>query len=94
MDTINTNTPARLGSQSPAAQENSPAPPRVTFRAPTRREIGILKMFAAGMSNKRIAQSLGIAPETVKSHARNIFIKLASHTRAQAAARARAIGIL
>jgi LuxR family maltose regulon positive regulatory protein len=51
-------------------------------------------MFAEGMSNKRIAQSLGIAPETVKSHAKNIFIKMASRTRAQAAARARAIGIL
>ena len=51
-------------------------------------------MIADGMSNKRIAQSLGIAPETVKSHAKNIFIKLASRTRAQAVARAQAIGIL
>jgi|HubBroStandDraft_5_1064220.scaffolds.fasta_scaffold165724_2 LuxR family maltose regulon positive regulatory protein len=94
MDMIHTDTPTHPGSQSPAAQESSPAPPRVPFRTLTRRELGILQMFAEGMSNKRIAQSLGIAPETVKSHAKNIFIKMASRTRAQAAARARAIGIL
>jgi LuxR family maltose regulon positive regulatory protein len=51
-------------------------------------------MIARGMSNKRIAQSLGIAPETVKSHAKSIFFKLAARTRAQAVARADAIGLL
>ncbi|HXI49245.1 MAG TPA: LuxR C-terminal-related transcriptional regulator [Steroidobacteraceae bacterium] len=60
----------------------------------SRREIGILKLIADGMSNKGIARSLGIAPETVKSHAKSIFIKLASRTRAQAVARAEAIGFL
>jgi len=49
---------------------------------------------ANGMSNKRIAQSLGITPETVKSHAKNIFAKLATRTRAQAVAREEAIGFL
>jgi LuxR family maltose regulon positive regulatory protein len=53
-----------------------------------RRETAILRMIAQGMSNKRIAQSLGIAPETVKSHAKNIFLKLGTRTRAQAVARA------
>ena len=77
-----------------ATQENSAAPARVTCRALTRRETGILFMIANGWSNKQIAQSLGIAPETVKSHAKNIFVKLASRTRAQAVARAQAIGIL
>jgi ATP/maltotriose-dependent transcriptional regulator MalT len=77
-----------------ATQANSAAPSRVTCRALSRRETGILQMIANGMSNKRIAQSLGITPETVKSHAKNIFIKLASRTRAQAVARAQAIGLL
>jgi LuxR family maltose regulon positive regulatory protein len=58
------------------------------------RETGILKLIALGMSNKRIAQSLGITPETVKSHAKSIFVKLGSHTRAQAVARADAVGFL
>jgi ATP/maltotriose-dependent transcriptional regulator MalT len=77
-----------------ATRANSAAPALFTCRTLTRRETGILQMIADGMSNKRIAQSLGIAPETVKSHAKNIFIKLASRTRAQAVARAQAIGIL
>lgn len=77
-----------------AAQANSATRSRVTYRALTRRETGILRMIANGMSNKRTAQSLGIGPETVKSHAKNIFIKLASRTRAQAIARAQAVGIL
>jgi DNA-binding CsgD family transcriptional regulator len=65
-----------------------------TFRPLSPREISILQMITRGMSNKRIAQSLGIAPETVKSHAKSIFTKLESRTRAQAVARAEAIGLL
>jgi LuxR family transcriptional regulator, maltose regulon positive regulatory protein len=54
----------------------------------SQREKTILRMIAQGMSNKRIARSLGIAPETVKSHAKRIFLKLGTRTRAQAVARA------
>jgi ATP/maltotriose-dependent transcriptional regulator MalT len=66
----------------------------VTYRLLSRRETGILQLIAHGMSNKRIAQSLGITPETVKTHAKSIFVKLATRTRAQAVARAEAIGFL
>jgi LuxR family maltose regulon positive regulatory protein len=65
-----------------------------TYRPLSRREIGILELITRGMSNKRIAQSLGITPETVKTHAKSIFVKLESRTRAQAVARADAIGLL
>jgi LuxR family maltose regulon positive regulatory protein len=60
----------------------------------TRRESGILQLIAHGLSNKRIAQRLDIAPETVKTHAKNIFLKLAAQTRAQAVSRAEALGII
>jgi LuxR family maltose regulon positive regulatory protein len=60
----------------------------------TKRESGVLQLIADGMSNKRIAQRLDITPETVKSHAKNIFFKLATQTRAQAVARAEALGII
>ena len=69
-------------------------PSSLPYRPLSRRETGILQMIAHGMSNKRIAQSLGITPETVKSHAKSIFVKLATRTRAQAVARAEAIGFL
>lgn len=51
-------------------------------------------MIARGMSNKCIARSLGIAPETVKTHAKGILSKLKARTRAQAVARAETIGLL
>jgi LuxR family maltose regulon positive regulatory protein len=65
-----------------------------TYRPLSRRETGILELITHGMSNKRIAQSLGITPETVKTHAKSIFAKLESRTRAQAVAKAEAIGLL
>jgi LuxR family maltose regulon positive regulatory protein len=71
---------------------DEPEPP--TYRPLSRRETGILQMIAGGLSNKRIAQSLGITPETVKSHAKSIFVKLDTRTRAQAVARAESIGVL
>jgi len=73
---------------------NTEASSSFSFRPLSRRETGILRMISHGMSNKHIAQSLGITPETVKSHAKNIFVKLGSRTRAQAVARAEAIGFL
>jgi ATP/maltotriose-dependent transcriptional regulator MalT len=60
----------------------------------TKRESGVLVLIANGLSNKRIAQRLDITPETVKSHAKNIFFKLAAQTRAQAVARAEALGLI
>jgi ATP/maltotriose-dependent transcriptional regulator MalT len=75
-------------------QSNTEDSSSISYRPLSRRETGILQMIAHGMSNKHIAQSLGITPETVKSHAKSIFVKLATRTRAQAVARAEAIGFL
>jgi ATP/maltotriose-dependent transcriptional regulator MalT len=58
------------------------------------REGGILKLIAEGLSNKEIARSLAIAPETVKSHVKHIFIKLNVEKRAQAVSRAQILGFL
>jgi DNA-binding NarL/FixJ family response regulator len=55
----------------------------------TPRECDVIELIKEGLSNKRIASRLGIAPQTVKSHVRNIMEKLALHTRLQIAAYAR-----
>jgi DNA-binding CsgD family transcriptional regulator len=65
-----------------------------TCRSLSRRETGVLQMIARGLSNKCIAKSIGITPETVKTHVKSILSKLESRTRAQAVARAEAIGLL
>jgi len=58
------------------------------------RERSILHSMSHGLSNKRIAQELQIAPETVKSHVKSIFIKLAVQTRAHAVSTASGLGLL
>jgi DNA-binding CsgD family transcriptional regulator len=58
------------------------------------RECAVLALIARGQSNKRVAQTLRIAPETVKSHVKRSFIKLRSKTRAEAVARATELGFL
>ena len=58
------------------------------------RECDILSMVGRGLTNKRIAQALTIAPETVKSHVKRIFMKLEVKTRAEAVSRAGTQGLL
>ena len=58
------------------------------------RERMIVRLMGDGLSNKRIARQLSIAPETVKSHAKRIFWKLTVQTRAQAVYRASELGLI
>jgi ATP/maltotriose-dependent transcriptional regulator MalT len=60
----------------------------------SRREQEILALIADGRSNKEVARALGVTPETVKTHLKNIFEKLSVERRAQAVARARSLGLL
>jgi DNA-binding NarL/FixJ family response regulator len=50
----------------------------------THREIEVLRLIAAGNSNKLIADQLSIGESTVKSHVTNILSKLAANDRAHA----------
>lgn len=58
------------------------------------RERTILRSMSSGRSTKQIAQDLHIAPETVKTHVKGIFVKLAVQTRAHAVSAANALGLL
>ena len=50
----------------------------------TAREVDVLKLIAAGNSNKLIADHLSIGEATVKSHVTNILSKLGANDRAHA----------
>jgi LuxR family transcriptional regulator, maltose regulon positive regulatory protein len=58
------------------------------------REREILELIAEGQSNKAIARQLGLGPETVKTHLKNIFAKLGVERRTQAVLRADELGVL
>ena len=60
----------------------------------TARERDILGRISQGLPNKRIARALEISPETVKSHIKRIFLKLAVGTRIEAVSRGRSLGLL
>jgi DNA-binding CsgD family transcriptional regulator len=50
----------------------------------TRREIDVLRLIAAGNSNKLIADQLSIGEATVKGHVTNILSKLGANDRSHA----------
>jgi len=58
------------------------------------REIEVLHLIATGLTNREIATRLYLSLYTVKAHARSIYDKLDAHSRTQAAARSRELGIL
>jgi len=59
----------------------------------TDRECDVLELIIAGRTNRQISAELYISNETVKSHAARIFRKLDVHSRTQAIARARELGM-
>jgi LuxR family transcriptional regulator, maltose regulon positive regulatory protein len=60
----------------------------------TKREQDVLASIGEGRTNKAIAQSQGVAPETIKTHVKSIFVKLGVERRAQAVAKAQRLGFL
>jgi LuxR family maltose regulon positive regulatory protein len=54
----------------------------------------ILRLIAAGLSDREIAQELYLAVNTIKWHNRQIYGKLGASRRGQAVARAQELGIL
>jgi DNA-binding NarL/FixJ family response regulator len=52
----------------------------------TSREQQVLELLAQGMRNDAIAETLGIHPQTVQTHVRNILSKLDVHSKLEAVA--------
>lgn len=60
----------------------------------TGQEVKVLERLAAGQSNKEIARSLGLSPNTVKTHVAHLFDKLAVTRRTQAIGKARDLQLI
>jgi DNA-binding NarL/FixJ family response regulator len=60
----------------------------------THRELEVLQLLAGGLTNKEIAQRLGISDHTVKFHVNAILGKLGVETRTEAVVHAARLGIV
>jgi predicted ATPase/DNA-binding NarL/FixJ family response regulator len=76
---------------------DAPRPPAVLLpgnETMSERELEVLKLAAAGLSNREIAERLFVTVGTVKKHLNNIFGKLGVERRTQAVIRARELNLL
>ena len=60
----------------------------------TGRELEVLRLVAAGRSNREIANELFISPKTASVHVSNIMGKLGAASRGEAAAKAHALRLV
>src|SRR5262249_34957746 len=58
---------------------------------PSAAELAVLKLLASDLSVREIAEALFLSPNTVRTHTRAIYRKLAVNSRADAVARARSL---
>lgn len=75
-------------SQEPAAGANSLVDPL------TQKELKVLNLLGQGLSNAAMAEKLFVSDSTVRTHLRNINLKLHASSRTQAIAIARRMGLL
>ena len=77
-------------------RDDCPAPEQTPDPEPfglTRRERSVLRLVAAGRSNRQIAEELFISPKTASVHVSNILAKLEVSGRGEAAALAHRLGL-
>jgi two-component system, NarL family, response regulator LiaR len=79
--------------KTPVASTNGTHPAAAAI-ALSSREINVLNLVARGLSNKQIANKLGISDKTVRNHLSRIFRKLEAGNRTQAVMNAMRVGLL
>lgn len=60
----------------------------------SRRECEILELLASGQSNKELARTLSISPNTVKTHVARVYEKLEVDRRVHAIEKARSLALI
>lgn len=78
----------------PLASDNTPAPEQPLIDPLSERELEVLSLISAGLSNQAVADELVISLGTVKAHTASIYRKLNVNSRTQATARARELRLL
>lgn len=76
---------------------NNPAPsarPRPPIEPLSESELRVLRYLPTNLTAPEIAGELYVSPNTVKTHVRNLYAKLGTHSRTAAVTRARDLGLL
>lgn len=73
----------RKGDRRQGDRRQASAPPASETGSFTGREREIVDLLMQGMSNRQIADALGITEGTVKKHLNHVFRKLGVHSRAR-----------
>lgn len=60
----------------------------------TKRELEVLALMAAGLSNREIAEKLFVSVSTVKTHSSNLFSKLEVKRRTQAIQKSKSLNLI
>ncbi len=89
LDALDAEAPMRRGPTGPASPTAQPLEEPLSER-----EREVLRLIAAGLSNRDIAQDLVLATGTVKKHINNIFNKLNVRSRTQAVSQAGEFNLL
>jgi LuxR family maltose regulon positive regulatory protein len=71
-----------------------PAGPPPPVEALSDSELRVLRYLPTNLSGPEIAGELYVSHNTVRTHITHLYAKLGTHTRAEAVARARALGLL
>jgi LuxR family maltose regulon positive regulatory protein len=71
-----------------------PARPQPPLEALSDSEVRVLRYLPTNLSAPEIANKLYVSHNTVRTHMRHLYAKLGTHTRAEAVARARDLGLL
>jgi LuxR family maltose regulon positive regulatory protein len=79
-----------LAGQTPA----SPARPQPLLEPLSNSEVRVLRYLPTHLTMPEIAGELYVSLNTVRTHMRHLYVKLGTHTRTDAVARARGLGLL
>jgi LuxR family maltose regulon positive regulatory protein len=75
-----------------------PGPPPAVAQPPleplSETEIRVLRYLPTNLSTREIANELYVSQNTVKTHMHHLYVKLGTHRRSEAVARARVLGLL
>jgi LuxR family transcriptional regulator, maltose regulon positive regulatory protein len=85
---------AQSGERAGHPQRTHAAPRAVPSMVLTPKEREVLELLARNLSNKEIAQAIGVGEVTAKWHVKNLFGKLNASTRKHAVLRAQLLGLL